>query len=145
MISVPMPRCLRRSPTGPSVTRPWSPSIRGAPSPAYSSISPAAPIFSAAKSELVADLVAACNVRVSAPARAIADTPGAASALARFGADSVSVVPVDAAAAVLKPLPLAALRLAADTIAALDRVGLKRIGQIMGAPRAPWPGASAGR
>ena len=34
-------------------------------------------------------------------------------------------------------LPLAALRLAPETVAALDRVGLKRIGQIVGAPRAP--------
>ena len=92
------------------------------------------------ESELVADLVARLQRQGFCARAAIADTPGAASALARFGADSVSVVPVDAAAAVLKPLPLAALRLAADTIAALDRVGLKRIGQIMGAPRGPLAG-----
>ena len=37
----------------------------------------------------------------------------------------------------LAGLPLAALRLDGDTVAALDRVGLKRIGQIVDAPRAP--------
>jgi protein ImuB len=37
----------------------------------------------------------------------------------------------------LTPLPLAALRLDRKTIAAMDRVGLKRIGQIADLPRAP--------
>ena len=48
-----------------------------------------------------------------------------------------SLVPPGAAAEMLKPLPLAALRLDHETVAALDRVGLKRIGQIMERPRAP--------
>ena len=66
---------------------------------------------------------------------AIADTPGAASAIARFGASSL--VPIGKAAGMLKPLPLAALRLDHQTVSAMDRVGLKRIGQIIDAPRAP--------
>src|SRR6202040_2291625 len=37
----------------------------------------------------------------------------------------------------LAPLPLAALRLPEDTVAALRRVGLKRIGDILDLPRAP--------
>ncbi len=37
----------------------------------------------------------------------------------------------------LAPLPLAALRLPADTVAALARLGLKRIGDILDLPRAP--------
>ena len=41
------------------------------------------------------------------------------------------------AAAALAPLPLAALRLDPETVSALERVGLKRIGQILEAPRAP--------
>ena len=46
----------------------------------------------------------------------------------------------------LAPLPLAALRLDAETVSALDRVGLKRIGQILDAPRARRsPRASAAR
>jgi protein ImuB len=66
---------------------------------------------------------------------AIADTPGAASAAARFGA--LSVIPVGSAATILEALPLAALRLDHETVSAMDRVGLKRIGQIIAAPRAP--------
>src|SRR5690606_17529189 len=56
-------------------------------------------------------------------------------AAARFSA--TRQVAVDGNAALLADLPLAALRLDDETVAALDRVGLKRIGQIMGAPRAP--------
>ncbi len=89
------------------------------------------------ESELVADCVARLERQGFHARAAIADTPGAASALARFGADSISVVPPGGTAAGLKPLPLAALRLAPETAAALDRLGLKRIGQIVGAPRAP--------
>src|SRR6185312_10856773 len=37
----------------------------------------------------------------------------------------------------LAPLPLAALRLSPETVAALARVGLKRIGDIVDMPRAP--------
>ena len=66
---------------------------------------------------------------------AIADTPGAAAAAARFG--PASVVPIGEAAKMLTPLPLAALRLDRETVAAMDRVGLKRIGQIVDLPRAP--------
>ena len=89
------------------------------------------------ESELVGDCVARLERQGFAARAVIADTPGAAAALARFGPDSVSVVPPGGTAAVLKPLPLAALRLAPETVAAMDRVGLKRIGQIVGAPRAP--------
>ena len=66
---------------------------------------------------------------------AIADTPGAAAAVAHFGGPAV--VPAGAAQTVLAPLPLAALRLDHETVFALERVGLKRIGQIIDAPRAP--------
>ncbi len=66
---------------------------------------------------------------------AAADTPGAAWALARFTRQAR--VAADGMAAVLAPLPLAALRLAADTVAALARVGLRRIGDLLDLPRAP--------
>jgi protein ImuB len=68
---------------------------------------------------------------------AIATTIGAASALARFGEIGP---PCDAgldARERLAPLPLPALRLSEETVAALARVGLKRIGDILGLPRAP--------
>lgn len=77
-----------------------------------------------------------------APSIAIADSPGAAWAAARFatsaGGENIPiVVPDGGAASMLAPLPLAALRLDRETVSALDRVGLKRIGQVIGTPRAP--------
>jgi len=84
---------------------------------------------------LVADLCARVTTQGFFARAAIADTPGAAFAAARFTA--LSVVPADAAATMLAPLPLAALRLDRETVSAMDRVGLKRIGQIAALPRAP--------
>ncbi len=89
------------------------------------------------ESTLIADLVARLRHQGFSARAAIADTPGAASALARYGPDSICLVAPGGATVALENLPLAALRLAPDTVAALDRVGLKRIGQIVGAPRAP--------
>lgn len=84
---------------------------------------------------MVADLLARLEVQGFAASAAIADTPGAASAAARF--TKRPVVAPGGAAEMLKPLPMAALRLPLETVAMLERVGLKRIGQIIGAPRAP--------
>lgn len=72
---------------------------------------------------------------------AIAPTVGAAWALARCrGQDEAScILPerIDRAGldGVLAPLPVSALRLAPETTAALRRVGLKRIGDLIGRPR----------
>ena len=68
---------------------------------------------------------------------AVADTPGAAWAMARYGDRPLTVVPPGGAAAALAPLPIAALRLSADTAAALDRMGFSHIGQLAVAPRGP--------
>jgi protein ImuB len=84
---------------------------------------------------LVADIVARLHAQGFFAGAAIADTPGAAFAAARYGGPQV--VPADAQAAMLAALPVAALRLPFETVAAMDRVGLKRIGQIIDAPRAP--------
>jgi protein ImuB len=67
--------------------------------------------------------------------QSIADTPGAAWAVARFGESSI--VQVETASQALSPLPMAALRIDPEIVAAMERVGLKRIGQIITAPRAP--------
>ena len=67
---------------------------------------------------------------------AIAPTPGAAWALARFS--KTLIVEPDALAQKLAPLPIAALRLTTDAAALLKRLGLDRIGQIADAPRAPF-------
>ena len=65
----------------------------------------------------------------------VAGTAGAAWAFARFGTKRI-VADSDLREALL-PLPPAALRLDADKIDALARVGLKRIADIEGRPRAP--------
>jgi len=64
-----------------------------------------------------------------------ADTPGAAWAVARFG--DGGVVPPGRARDALAGLPVAALRLDEAAVAGLERVGLRRIGDIMRQPRAP--------
>ena len=66
---------------------------------------------------------------------AIADTPGAAHAMARCGGEAV--VPQGGVTEALAPLPVAALRLESDTAAALRTLGLERIGQLAAAPRGP--------
>ena len=65
---------------------------------------------------------------------AIAPTIGAAFAATHFGATDIADGDERAA---LAPLPLAALRLSPEIVAALARVGLKRIGDILDMPRAP--------
>jgi protein ImuB len=66
---------------------------------------------------------------------AIASTAGAAWAAARFGR-GVLLAP-GGEAAFLRPLPLAALRLDAAVCAAFESVGLRTVGAILEAPRAP--------
>ena len=68
---------------------------------------------------------------------ALADTPGAAWACARYAAAAPVVVAPMAARAALGPLPVAALRLSPATADALARLGLKRIGDLYDLPRAP--------
>ncbi len=68
---------------------------------------------------------------------AIAATIGAASAAARFGDATTTADANRGERERLAPLPLAALRLPDETVAALARVGLKRIGDILDLPRAP--------
>ena len=67
---------------------------------------------------------------------AVADTPGAAWALARFGADG-TIAPPGGQAALLAPLPPAALRLEPETAAQIGRLGFQRVGQLMELPRGP--------
>ncbi|MFN3214763.1 MAG: Y-family DNA polymerase [Henriciella sp.] len=60
----------------------------------------------------------------------IADTKGAASALARFGTDPVSVASPGQTAAAIADLPIAALDLPEATSTGLARAGLTTIGQL---------------
>ena len=66
---------------------------------------------------------------------AIAGTIGAAWAAAHYGEPASYACGEQRT--LLSPLPIAALRLPADTVAALARVGLKRIGDIIDLPRSP--------
>lgn len=84
---------------------------------------------------LIADLTTRLHAQGFFVRAAIADTPGAAHAAARF--TGTALVPNGGNLTLLEPLSLAALRIDPETVAAMDRVGLKRIGQIAGAPRAP--------
>jgi protein ImuB len=89
---------------------------------------------------LAGDVAARLAAQGFAAEAAIADSPGAAWAAARYAARDPGaslVVPEGEASAMLAPLPLAALRLDPETVSALDRVGLKRVGQVIGAPRPP--------
>ncbi|TYO85194.1 Y-family DNA polymerase [Oceanicella actignis] len=70
---------------------------------------------------------------------AVADTRGGAWALARFGAaspDGAAIAPPGTLRAALATLPAAALRLPEETVRALARLGLRRVGDIAGMPRA---------
>ncbi len=68
---------------------------------------------------------------------AIADTPGAAHAMARFGTQPITVVEPGRQAQALAPLPVEALRLEAGMVDSLRRLGLERIGQLADTARGP--------
>lgn len=85
--------------------------------------------------EMRADLQAAMARAGIAARSAIAETRGAAHALARHGAGGV--IPSGGLVAALSPLPVAALRVDSATVDGLARLGLARIGDLMAQPRAP--------
>lgn len=70
---------------------------------------------------------------------AMAGTPGAAWAIARYGPETDQnsiVIPENGLRAALKPLPVGALRLAPALVAQLHAVGLRQIGDLLPIPRA---------
>jgi protein ImuB len=69
---------------------------------------------------------------------AIADTIGAAWALAHFGS-ARSLVATGQTEAMLRPLPVAALRLPEDATACLNALGIEQIGELMDLPRSSVP------
>ena len=68
---------------------------------------------------------------------ALADTPGAAHALARYAAADRTIVPPGSSAAAIANLPIAALRLEPPLVAALRRLGFETIAALDATPRAP--------
>jgi protein ImuB len=90
------------------------------------------------EAELVADFRARL-LKSGLPFRcAVADTAGAAWALAHHGARPVVLAPPGGQAALLAPLPPIALRLEPEAAAQMERLGLRRLDQVMGLPRAPF-------
>ncbi|GLR80278.1 DNA polymerase Y family protein (plasmid) [Azospirillum oryzae] len=95
---------------------------------------------------LLDDLVGRLAGMGVASRAAVAGTPGAANAIARFGHRPVCVV--DDALEVVSALPLAALRLPPEMTMELRRLGFETIGDLEATPRAPLAhrfGTSLGR
>lgn len=89
---------------------------------------------------LAQDLVARAARLNFAARAAVADTPGAAWAVARYDdlpASSIRVLAPGEARKALAPLPVAGLRLSPEITQDLRRLGLKRIGDLYGMARAP--------
>lgn len=101
---------------------------------------------------LLADLLLRLFHQGFAATAAIAATPGAAWAVARFRPEGPRrpkgpgdfragaagpVVPRERTAQALANLPLAALRLSGETLSGLARLGLRTVGQVMARPRGP--------
>jgi protein ImuB len=96
------------------------------------------------ETRLLRDLLARCEAQGLAARAAIADTPGAAHAMARHGSLSrkagegrVGVVPIGTTKSALMPLPIASLRLPPDTLESLRLLGFERVEQLAAVPRAP--------
>ncbi|MCD2325007.1 DNA polymerase Y family protein [Sphingomonas sp. IC-56] len=68
---------------------------------------------------------------------AVADTPGAAHALARFGRAAITLAPPGEHARMLGPLPIAALRLEQTALTAARRFGFETIGDLLPVARGP--------
>ena len=68
---------------------------------------------------------------------AVADTAGAAHALARHSGGSITLCPSGGEAEAIAPLPLDSLRLEKDVVSAARRLGIDRIGDLIAMPRGP--------
>ncbi|MCJ2034250.1 DNA polymerase Y family protein [Methylobacterium sp. J-068] len=88
------------------------------------------------EARLIEDLVAGLARRALSARAAVADTPGAAWAVARF-APREPVIASGAQAASIAELPVRSLRLSRETVAGLVQLGIERVGQLAAKPRAP--------
>lgn len=70
---------------------------------------------------------------------AIAPTFACARAVARFGADPLTVIPDSGARAALERLPVAALNVAPEVVDAFHEVGVTTIGEVLRLPRSHLP------
>lgn len=91
--------------------------------------------FFGSEDALLADLHARLRAQNLHARAAIAPSPGAAWALARFSRDRIA--DAENIAALLAPLPAACLRLPPQAAALLQRLGLKTVRHLIAAPRPP--------
>jgi protein ImuB len=85
--------------------------------------------------KLLAHLVGRLVAQGIQAAACVADAPGTAWAVARYGKGAV--VPPGRSVEAVASLPVSALRLSQATVEALHRLGIERIGQLAAMPRAP--------
>jgi protein ImuB len=86
---------------------------------------------------MLRDLLARLEALGFTATATIAETAGAAWAIARFGSERIAVLPAGTAAVALASLPVRGLRLPPEIATALRRTGLRRIGDLLPLPRAP--------
>jgi protein ImuB len=86
------------------------------------------------EADMLADMTGRLEAFGFAVAAALADTPGAAWALAHYGGSGAIAAPGGTARAIER-LPVGALRLDRETAASLAHLGLRRIGDLYGIPR----------
>ncbi|MGD9844745.1 MAG: DNA polymerase Y family protein [Variibacter sp.] len=96
-----------------------------------------APHLHGGEDAMLADMVERLCASGVAARASIADSWGAAHALARFVARPTLVVPAGTSAQAIMSLPVAALRLPIDMIDSLRRLGLDHIADLEATPRAP--------
>src|SRR5436190_3921277 len=123
--------CLRYTP----VAAPWDESS-GADG-LFLDITGCAHLFGG-EERLLADLSTRLRAFGLFPRTAIADTAGTAWAVARHGARDATIVASGDERAALQALPVAALRLGEESLLLMRRLGLRRIGEVMHQPRAPF-------
>jgi len=86
---------------------------------------------------LLRDLLSRLRAASIAARAGLADTLGAAHALARFAPDPLMIAAPGQTTAALAPLPIAALRLDAEFVDRLRRLGFEMIADLLRVPRAP--------
>jgi nucleotidyltransferase/DNA polymerase involved in DNA repair len=82
-------------------------------------------------------LLAFCKRAGFTARAAVADTAGAAHALARFAPSELTIVPTRETVRAISPLPIAALRLSGPALTAARRFGFETIGDLLPVARGP--------
>ena len=89
------------------------------------------------EANLIRDLLEHLRADGIAARAAVADTWGAAHALARFSPQSAVIVPPGDSRKRVPPLPIAALRLIPSVMHDLDALGFETVADLLASPRAP--------